>query len=138
MIDYKQKGFLNAGKEILDEIQTQKKLGLTEAALIVEASAVSNARSQSGELRGSINHEVHEEFAVVGTNKPYAPYLEYGTGIYAEGGGGRKTPWVYYDENRKQWFFTRGMKPKPFLRPSLDENKKNIFNIFVKRLGKVR
>lgn len=35
---------------------------------------------------------------IVGTDVEYGGYQELGTGIYAEGGGGRPTPWVYQDE----------------------------------------
>ena len=43
------------------------------------------------------------------------------TGIFAEKGNGRKTPWVWKDFNGK-WHFTRGMAPRPFLRPAVEEH----------------
>jgi hypothetical protein len=56
----------------------------------------------------------------IGSNLFYSIYVELGTGIFAEKGNGRKTPWVWKDFNGK-WHFTRGMKARPFLRPAVEE-----------------
>lgn len=53
---------------------------------------------------------------------PYPIYVELGTGIYAENHDGRPTPWYWYDMKTKQWHFTRGVKPRPFLRPAVEEH----------------
>lgn len=53
---------------------------------------------------------------------PYPIYVELGTGIYAENHDGRPTPWYWYDMKTKQWHFTRGMAPRPFLRPAVEEH----------------
>jgi len=50
----------------------------------------------------------------------YGAYHEYGTGIYAEGGKGRKTPWVYFNERAGHYVTTKGMPAKPFARPAVD------------------
>ena len=63
----------------------------------------------------------------VGPEVEYGPYVEYGTGIYAEGGDGRKTPWVYKDAHG-QWHFTRGMQPQPYMRPTALEDKDQIIS----------
>lgn len=47
--------------------------------------------------------------------------LSLARGIFAEKGNGRKTPWVWKDFNGK-WHFTRGMAPRPFLRPAVEEH----------------
>nr|DAI70788.1 MAG TPA: hypothetical protein [Bacteriophage sp.] len=47
--------------------------------------------------------------------------FELGTGIFAEKGNGRKTPWVWKDFNGK-WHFTRGMAPRSFLRPAVEDH----------------
>ncbi len=88
----------------------------------------------TGNLAGSITSEVDAENLVVriGTPVEYAPYVEFGTGEYAEGGNGRKGGWVYdYQGNKgpKGPRFTLGSKPKPFLRPALIENKEKIRGI---------
>ena len=74
----------------------------------------------TGNLRSSISHEVDDTTVYVGTNTKYAPYVEFGTGIYAEGGG-RPTPWRYQDD-KGEWHTTSGMSPQPYLRPSIDDH----------------
>lgn len=76
-------------------------------------------RNPTGNLRNSITHVVDDgETAVyIGTYNEYAIYVELGTGIYAEGGGGRPTPWVYQDA-KGNWHYTRGNKAQPFLKPA--------------------
>lgn len=94
----------------------------------------------SGKLRASIKPEVKMESnkqdggkVETGTNKKYAVYVEFGTGIYAENGKGRKTAWGYFYEGTKHekgFVITRGQKPKPFLRPAIDENRAELRGIF--------
>lgn len=76
----------------------------------------------TGNLRNSIDYEVNEKqlSVKIGTNVEYAPYLEFGTGEFAENGEGRKGGWFYKDEEGKT-HFTFGNKPQPFLRPILDQ-----------------
>lgn len=77
----------------------------------------------TGRLRGSITHQVDvgEKAVYIGSNLEYAVYNEVGTGIYTEGGGGRKTPWSYQDDNGK-WHTTTGMKPIHFLKRAATEH----------------
>ncbi len=90
---------------------------------VAEGNAVVNAPKDTGELRGSITHKVNagEQSVYIGTNKEYAPYVEYGTGIYASEGGGRQTPWFYKDRNGVG-HFTRGQKPTHFLRNAINDH----------------
>lgn len=99
---------------------------LNRACLIVEADAKKRCPvGKTGLLRNSISHRVEHEWqeyaGVVGTNVEYAPYVEFGTGIYAVDGDGRQTPWVYRTADG-EFYFTRGQKPQPYLEPALDEN----------------
>lgn len=77
----------------------------------------------TGNLRNSITHEVvDDEHAVyIGTNNEYAAYVELGTGIYAEGGGGRPTPWAYQDASGN-WHWTRGNRAQPYLKPAVADH----------------
>jgi hypothetical protein len=69
-------------------------------------------------LKNSITHTLEgKDTVAIGTPVEYAPYVEYGTGIYAESGG-RKTPWSYKDEEGN-WHRTRGQKPIHFLRDGI-------------------
>ena len=102
---------------------------LDKACLIVENDAKARCPSGTGQLRASIKHRVIGNEGEVGTNVVYAPYVEFGTGIYAEAGNGRQTPWKYQDRNGN-WHTTRGMTPRPYLRPALDENRAQIIQCF--------
>ena len=105
------------------------KKALTKSALLVEADAKINCPVDTGLLRSSITHNVYDDYAEVGTNFSYAPYVEHGTGLFAEAGNGRQTPWTYQDADG-QWHTTIGQHPQPFLRPALDANKQKIEQIF--------
>ena len=102
---------------------------LNKACILVENQAKENCPVDTGELRMSITHYVEGQTGIVGTNKHYAPYVEYGTGIEARDGNGRQTPWSYKDA-KGEWHTTRGQKPQPFLEPALLDNEKNIVKIF--------
>jgi HK97 gp10 family phage protein len=58
----------------------------------------------------------------------YAPYVEFGTGLFAENGGRTDVPWCYQDDEGN-WHTTSGMKPQPYMRPALEENRNEIINI---------
>lgn len=111
---------------------------LTLAGEIVVSAAIQKCPVDTGNLRGSINSEVDEgKLSVkIGTPVEYAPYIEFGTGEYAENGEGRKGGWFFeYDGNKgeKGKRFTRGNKPQPFLRPALLENKEKIAKLMSER-----
>ena len=76
-----------------------------------------------GALKASLKFVVDlaEKTVTVGSDKLYSIYVELGTGIFAEKGNGRPTPWHWKDFNGK-WHFTRGMKPRPFLRPAVEDH----------------
>lgn len=72
-------------------------------------------RVDTGRLRNGVSHANDEDCAYVGTNVPYAVYVEVGTGIHAADGNGRKTPW-FYEDDEGNGHITSGMKPAHFLR----------------------
>lgn len=81
-------------------------------------------RVDTGRLKNSLTHEVvpDEAMVEVGTNVEYAVYVEYGTGKYADKGGGRSTPWLFQD-SKGEFHITSGMKPNHFLRDALQDHK---------------
>lgn len=97
--------------------------GLEKCGLVAEGYAKKLCPVETGNLRNSITHVVDEQepAAIIGSNNSYAAYVELGTGIYAEGGGGRPTPWVYQDAEGN-WHYTHGQKPHPFLKPAVAEH----------------
>lgn len=131
--------------------------GLQKAVLLVERTAKQKAPKGDGELRRSIVSEVEGLTGRVFTPLYYAPYVEFGTGLFAEGGKGRQeVPWVYvegsgsadratskkvYTEKEAEQTVaylrakglpavsTKGQHPVPFLRPALNENREAILKI---------
>lgn len=114
-------------------LESASEEAMEAAGLMIESQAKSLAPvGNSGELRDKINHTVIRENGVVvgkvGSPTDYSIYVEYGTGEMAENGAGRKGGWVYKAPDGK-WYYTRGQKPQPFLRPAFRRNKKNIQDI---------
>ena len=106
--------FKDAVKEAVEA--ALEAIGL-QAEGYAKANITAAGRVDTGELRNSVTHQVEEsEQAVyIGSNLEYAIYNEVGTGIYEEGGGGRKDPWVYVDDNGVgHW--TVGITPIHFLK----------------------
>ena len=102
------------------------------ACATVERSAKQKAPKGSGELRRSITSKVERDgedvIGVVFTPLEYAPYVEYGTGLFAENGGRTDVPWSYKDDEG-EWHTTSGMHPQPYMRPALNENREQIKRI---------
>ena len=116
--------------EVLETMHDAVMCALERCGMEAEGYAKDLAPVDTGRLRNGISHQVDEsENAVyVGTNVEYAPYVEFGTGIYAENGGGRPTPWVYQDANGN-WHWTRGNPAQPFLKPAVADHAQTYRNI---------
>ena len=103
-----------------------------KACAVVEAAAKQNAPKDTGALRNSITSKVenrngHIEGTIF-TPLEYAPYVEYGTGLFAESGGRKDVPWNYQDD-KGEWHSTSGQKPQPFMRPAIEDNRNKIIKI---------
>ena len=122
---------LNELLETLDGLVDEEKVdkALTRACLLVERSAKQKAPKGDGNLRNSIKSRVKNGEGVVYTNKEFAPYVEYGTGLFAEQGGRTDVPWVYKDIKTGEFVSTSGQHPHPYMRPALDENREEIMRI---------
>lgn len=101
---------------------------LQKCCALVEREAKQNAPKDSGALRRSIASRVEGEQGIVFTPLEYAPYVEFGTGLFAEEGGRSDVPWHYQDDEGN-WHSTSGQKPHPFLRPALENNRAKIKKI---------
>lgn len=121
----------------LEELEDTTQIGeiLTRACLLVERSAKQRAPKGTGELRRSIESKVEGLEGTVFTPLEYAPYVEYGTGLFAENGGRTDVPWRYKDDEG-EWHSTSGMKPHPYMRPALNENRNKILDLFKEGLTK--
>ena len=114
----------------LDDLADTSNLNaaLGKACALVERSAKQKAPKDKGDLRRSITSKVEGTEGVVYTSLEYAPYVEYGTGLFAESGGRQDVPWNYQDDEGN-WHSTSGMKPQPYMRPALNENREEILRI---------
>jgi HK97 gp10 family phage protein len=121
----------NLMHNLIDETQLEAAVG--RACALVERKAKEKAPKDTGALRRSITSEVdvttREIEGIVFTPLEYAPYVEYGTGLFAEGGNGRQdVPWNYQDD-QGNWHSTSGQHPQPFMRPALNESREEILRI---------
>lgn len=123
--------------EVLDSLEeladiAEIKVRMKKACALVERDAKKNAPKDTGELRRSIASRVGADgddvVGLVYSPLEYAPYIEYGTGLFAENGGRKDVPWNYQDDEGN-WHSTSGMKPQPFMRTALKQNRKQILKI---------
>lgn len=126
-------GILDKLKKISSDANIDAALGT--ACALVERSAKQKAPKDNGELRRSITSKVEDHKGIVFTPLEYAPYVEYGTGLFAESGGRMDVPWHYQDDEGN-WHSTSGQKPQPYMRPALEENKELIKQILLEELTK--
>ena len=100
----------------LDHIaeKAKEKVGVGTGALRADT------RSLGVEIVGD---EVH---GAVGNSLEYAIYHHQGTGIYASDGNGRKTPWVYDDPKTGEKIYTRGSKPNPYLKDTIEQEQSTL------------
>ena len=104
---------------------------LKKACFLVEREAKIKAPKVDGDLRRSITSRIEGTEGIVYSPLEYAPYVEYGTGLFSEHpkGGRKDVPWVYQDEKTKEFIRTYGQHAQPYLHPALDENREEILRI---------
>ena len=109
---------------VIDDRKLKDAMG--KACALIERSAKQKAPKGTGELRRSITSKVEQQGAdivgIVFTPLEYAPYVEFGTGLFAENGGRQDVPWCYKDD-KGEWHSTSGQHPQPYMRPALNENR---------------
>ena len=122
--------FNDYSPQVLAEMQDAVLRALERIGERAEENAAKLCPVDTGILRNSISHAVDEkeQAAYIGSNLDYAAYVELGTGKYAEGGGGRPTPWVYQDA-KGNWHWTRGNPAQPFLVPAVKNHAQTYRNI---------
>ena len=126
----------NSG-EVIRALESQMHTALEKVGHQAVSHAKQNItkakRVDTGALRDSMNHHVWGETCYIGTNQSYAIYHEMGSGIYAEGGNGRKTPWAYEDKDGET-HWTRGVKPIHFLKNAASEHTQEYLEIIKQTL----
>lgn len=132
-MDLEIEGLEQFTQRIEDMLNTRGlEMAMGKACAIVERDAIKKAPKGAGDLRRSIQSRVendgHEVVGIIFSPLEYAPYVEYGTGLFAESGGRTDVPWVYCDDEGN-FHSTSGMKPHPYMRPALNENREKILEI---------
>ena len=122
-------------EEIIENLPDALRTCMANACVKVANEAKSKAPRDTGHLKRSIEFDVSADGTegVVFSNAEYAPYVEFGTGIYATKGSGRKTPWRY--EGSHGWVTTKGNKAQPFLEPAFNATRSDIIDSFKEVLG---
>ncbi len=118
---------------ILAELANKKTAILEKIGNQAEAFAKLGCPADIGRLRNSITHTAVGDTVHIGTNVEYGVWHEVGTGIYADDGNGRKSPWAYQD-SKGVWHNTRGVKPSHFLRNAVSEHKDEYKQIVIEEL----
>ncbi len=102
---------------------------MEQAVLLWEAGARQRSPVDTGHLRMSITHQVRdmgsEVVGEVGSNVFYAPFQEFGTGVYADG------PYPSRSARRG------GLRPRRYLRDSLADKMSDIRTVLAKTLSDV-
>lgn len=113
--------------EVKDVIKETAVVFLEEAGGEVEAETKRNCAVVTGQTKGSFTHVVDESDLTVSIGSDYenAIWEEFGTGIYAVNGDGRKTPWIYID--------AQGVAHRTVGKPA----KRMLFNAFHSCSGKI-
>ena len=122
-------------KNVTAKIELELYRALEEASGAVEAQVKQNQRVDTGQTKGSWKHYVSasEHAAYIGSNYMNAVYEEFGTGIHALNGNGRKTPWVYTPDDGNTFYRTKGKKPLRPLYKAMTLLRPKINNYFKKR-----
>ncbi len=109
-----------------------------ETARLIQTEAKALAPVDDGSLRDSIEMKMLGKYnAVVTVGSHYAIWVEFGTGVHAEGPGGsraKKIPWTYYSLKLGRYVTTEGMKAQPFWGPAVDAGQA-YFKTEMRRLG---
>lgn len=127
MIEFENlEGVLEAIEEVGDIGDLQRTLG--RCCAMVERTAKQLAPKDTGALRRSITSKIEGTKGIVFTPLEYAPYVEFGTGLFAETQGRADVPWCYQDDEGN-WHSTSGQKPQPFMRPALNQNRADILRL---------
>lgn len=105
--------FKDYSEDVKKKIQQLGVAWLHEASGEIKSQTQRNTRVDTGLTKSKWDNVVDEKKleAQIGSRMENAIWEEFGTGIHALNGNGRKdVPWAYKDENG-QWHKTKGKKP---------------------------
>ena len=98
--------------DIIGRIDSSIEQFLTEASGEIVSLTARNSRVDTGQLKASWQAVIDGNVAYVGSPLENAIWEEFGTGIHAENGNGRKGGWAYEDRfGNTVW--TQGKRANP-------------------------
>lgn len=123
--------FTDNSGDVINRISNGVVTALTMIGTTAEGYAKMACPVDTGALRNSITFAVQGNTLHVGTNMEYAPYVELGTGQYAEGGGGSL---VTFDKDGNAHTFN-GMRAQPYLKPAIGNHTSEYMAMIAAALG---
>lgn len=122
---------------VLSRIEQAAQNAAFEAAETIRGQAARNTKVDTGKTKGAWATVSDGTTAIAGNSEQNAIWEEFGTGEYALAGDGRKGGWVYFDEGRQKFYFTKGKKPKRALTLAYNAKKSAAKNIIKKRMTQI-
>lgn len=138
--------FKDFTKIVLDKIHTTGEQFLEEMGGEVETQTKRNTKIDTEKTKNSWEHIVDADKMEVQIGSRYqnALWEEFGTGIYALNGDGRKNKWVYPDPNGKldkngklKFYTTVGKKPRRALFRAYQSKKNTIIREAKRRFKEI-
>ena len=99
----------------------------------VKDNLLRQGAKDTGQLLNSYKIVQTEDGFEIGSDLDYSLYVEFGTGVYAEDGKGVSAPWAYKAADGT-WRTTKGMRPRPHIRPAFEDNAEEIEKMLAKEL----
>lgn len=127
--------FKDYSDDVIKRIESEIESALEEVGGELEAQVKRNTKVNSGKTKAIWTHKVDMNNKVVYIGSPYenALWEEFGTGIYAQNGNGRKdVPWTYRTADGK-FYKTSGKKPRKALQNAFNSMKGKIQGFFNRR-----
>jgi len=126
-------GFQSNRRAVEQRTRMLEQAAMLAAANYIKGMGQTYSRKRSGDTARSITAQTKmlgdQVVGIVGSNQDNAIYEEFGTGIYAEKGGGRRDKWVYKDKRTGNFYRTQGKKGTRAIRNAGEQHKADIIRI---------
>ena len=131
--------FKDYSKIVIRKIHDCGENFLEEVGGELEAQTKRNTKVDTGQTKGSWEHKVDAKKMEVQVGSRYknALWEEFGTGIYALNGDGRKTKWVYKNPKNGKFYATVGKKPRRALWNAYHSTRDAIISEAKRRFGEL-
>lgn len=121
-----------------EDVERHVKKVVQNTATMIFTEVKARMPRDSGAMQDSVTLKIEDNglSAVIHIGAFYAIYVNFGTGIYAEGPGGsraKKIPWVYFSEKLNRFVTTSGMRSQEFWDPAIDIGA----NYFTREMGRM-